>query len=408
MARVVKPLSPSTVANAKAQAMPYKLRDGRGLYLLVQPNGAKWWRFDYTRPGTKRRNTLSIGTFPDVKLKQARERRNEAHALIADGIDPGAKRQAERIAGPDTFEAVAREWLEQTKADRVAPTNTTIQTRMEADLFPYMGARQVNDIRAPELLAVLRRVEARGALIVAKRLRQIAGQVFRYAVATGRAERDPSGDLRGALKSAGGERHHAALTTPAEVGDLLRAIAGYSGSPVTRAALQLSPLVFQRPGELRAMEWAELDLDAAEWRIPAHKMKMRVAHIVPLSSHAVAILHELQPLTGRSKYVFPGARSNQRPMSNNTVNAALRRIGYTGEQMTAHGFRATARTLLAELGWMPDAIERQLAHKASGPLGAAYDRTQFLAERKRMMQAWADYLDGLRTGANVVPIRKAS
>lgn len=407
MAKGVEPLSPSAVANAKAQTTPYKLRDGRGLYLLVQPNGAKWWRFDYTRPGTKLRNTLSIGTFPDVKLKQARTRRDEVRALVADGIDPGAKRQAERIAGPDTFEAVAREWLEQTKADRVATTNAMIRSRMEADLFPYMGARQINDIRAPELLAVLRRVEARGALIVAKRLRQIAGQVFRYAVATGRAERDPSGDLRGALKSAGGERHHAALTTAAEVGELLRAIAGYSGSPVTRAALLLSPLVFQRPGELRAMEWAEVDLDAAEWRIPAHKMKMRVAHIVPLSSQAVTILRDLQPLAGRSIYVFPGARSNKRPMSNNTVNAALRRVGYTGEQMTAHGFRATARTLLAELGWMPDAIERQLAHKASGPLGAAYDRAQFLVERKRMMQAWADYLDGLRAGANVIPLRKA-
>jgi integrase len=401
-------LTPSTVANAKPKAKAYKLADERGLFLLVTPAGGKLWRLKYRRPGTKKENLLALGAFPDVKLKQARERRDEARALIADGIDPGAKRQAERIAGPDTFEAVAREWLELTKADRVEKTNATILTRMEADLLPYLGARQINDIRAPELLAVLRRVESRGALIVAKRLRQTAGQVFRYAVATGRAERDPSGDLRGALKSAGGERHHAALTTPAEVGELLRAIQGYSGSPVTRAALLLSPLVFQRPGELRAMEWAELDLDAAEWRIPAEKMKMRVAHIVPLSAQAVAILRELQPLTGRSAYVFPGARSNKRPMSNNTVNAALRRVGYTGEQMTAHGFRATARTLLAELGWMPDAIERQLAHKASGPLGAAYDRAQFLAERKRMMQAWADYLDGLRNGANVVPIRKAS
>lgn len=400
-------LTPSTVANAKPKAKAYKLADERGLFLLVTPAGGKLWRLKYRRPGTKKENLLALGAFPDVKLKQARERRDEARTLIAEGIDPSAKRQAERIAGPDTFEAVAREWLEQTKADRAETTSATIQTRMEADLFPYMGTRPINDIRAPELLAVLRRVESRGALIVAKRLRQIAGQVFRYAAATGRAERDPSGDLRGALKSAGGERHHAALITPTEVGELLRAIQGYSGSPVTRAALLLSPLVFQRPGELRAMEWAELDLDAAEWRIPAHKMKMRVAHIVPLSAQAVAILRDLRPLSGRSVYVFPGARSAKRPMSNNTVNAALRRVGYTGEQMTAHGFRATARTLLAEIGWMPDAIERQLAHKASGPLGAAYDRAQFLTERRKMMQAWADYLDALRTGANVVPIRKA-
>jgi integrase len=251
-------------------------------------------------------------------------------------------------------------------------------------------------------------------LIVAKRLRQVAGQIFRYAVATGRAERDPSGDLRGALKSPGAERHHAALTSPADVGELLRAIDGYTGSPITRAALVLSPLLFVRPGELRAAEWTEFDLDAAEWRIPAAKMKMRAAHIVPLSAQAVAILNDLYPLTGGAiaskpdapRYVFPGARSRLRPMSNNTVNASLRRIGYTGEQMTAHGFRATARTLLAELGWIPDAIERQLAHKASGPLGAAYDRAQFLAERRKMMQAWADYLDSLRSGAAVIPFKR--
>jgi len=408
-------LMPSAVQNAKPKAKPYKMADERSMFLLVTPAGGKLWRFKYRRPDTGKENLLSLGAYPDVSLKRAREKRDEARRLVADGIDPGAKRKAEASATPDTFEAIAREWLAQTEAKRVESTNRTIKERMEGDLFPWLGMRPIASITAPELLATLRRVEARGSLIVAKRLRQVAGQVFRYAVATGRAERDPSGDLRGALKSPGTERHHAALTFPAEVGELLRAIDGYTGSPVTRSALALSPLLFVRPGELRAAEWTEFDLDASEWRIPAAKMKMRIAHIVPLSMQAVAILRDLYPLTGgiiagkpdAPRYVFPGARSRLRPMSNNTVNAGLRRIGYTGEQMTAHGFRATARTLLAELGWMPDAIERQLAHKASGPLGAAYDRAQFLAERRKMMQAWADYLDALRTNANVVPIRKA-
>lgn len=406
-------LTPSAVTNAKPQAKPYKLADGGGLFLLVNSNGSRWWRWKYRRPGTGKENLLSLGTFPDVSLKRAREKREEARTLLADGIDPGARRKAEATASPDTFAAIAREWMTHTEAERAPETNRMIRQRTEGDLIPYLGDRPINDIRAPELLAALRRVESRGALVIAKRLRQIAGQIFRYAVATGRAERDPSNDLRGALKPSP-ERHHAALTEPADVGNLLRAIEGYQGSPVTRAALQLSPLVFQRPGELRAMEWGEVDLDAAEWRIPAEKMKMRVAHIVPLSSQAVAILRDLQPLTGGGiagkpdapRYVFPGARTRLRPMSNNTVTASLRRIGYTGEQMTAHGFRATARTLLAELGWMPDAIERQLAHKASGPLRGAYDRAQFLAERRKMMQAWGDYLDTLRTGANVVPIKR--
>lgn len=415
MPKRVAPLSPSAVANAKPKAVAYKLRDGRGLYLWIEPSGSKLWRFEYRRPGGGKRNTLSLGDYRDVSLKRAREKQEEARRLLADGIDPGARRKAESSSNPETFAALAREWLEQTSGKRVTSTNKTIKARLEADLFPWLGQRPVKEIKAPELLAALRRVEARGSLIIAKRLRQVAGQVFRYAVATGRADRDPSGDLRGALKSPGAERHHAALTNPAEVGELLRSIDGYQGHYFVRCALQLSPLLFVRPGELRAAEWTELDLDAAEWRIPAHKMKMRVPHIVPLSVQSVEILRELHPLTGGGipakpdapRYVFPGARSRLRPMSNNTVNAALRRIGYTGEQMTAHGFRAMARTLLAELGWMPDAIERQLAHKASGPLGAAYDRAQFLAERRKMMQSWADHLDTLRARKTVVPLRAA-
>ncbi len=406
------PLTDSACRNAKPDAKPKRFTDGGGMYLEVMPNGSKYWRLKYRFGGKEKR--LALGVYPEVSLKEARARRDEARRQLSASIDPGLAKKAAKIAlaGGESFGAIAIEWMAQTQAKRVATTNKTIKDRLEGDILPWLGSRPIKDIKAPELLAVLRRVEARGSLIVAKRLRQIAGQIFRYAVATGRAERDPTGDLRGALKSPGAERHHAALTKPSDVGDLMRAIDGYQGHLVTRCALQLSPLLFVRPGELRAAEWDEFDLHACEWRIPAPKMKMRQAHIVPLSMQAVEILRELLPLTGNGipakpdapRFVFPGARSRTRPMSNNTVNAALRRIGYTGEQMTAHGFRATARTLLAELGWKPDAIERQLAHKASGPLGAAYDRAQFLAERRDMMQAWADYLDKLKQGADVVPL----
>lgn len=398
------PLNDRACRNFKPRTSSYRASDGLGLYLEVMPNESKYWRFKYRFDGKEKR--LAFGVYPSVSLKDAREKRDSARRLIGNGVDPSLAKRAAKIAraGADSFEAVAREWLQQTNAKRAVSTNETIKARLEVDLLPWLGKLHVNEIKAPELLASLRRVEARGSLIVAKRLRQIAGQIFRYAVATGRAERDPSGDLRGALKSPGAERHHAALTEPAAVGALMRAIDGYKGQFITRCALQLSPLFFVRPGELQAAEWTEFDLDAGEWRIPSAKMKMRQAHIVPLSTQAVQILRELYPLTGDGvsakpglpRYLFPGARSRTRPMSSNTVNAALRRIGYTGEQMTAHGFRATARTLLAELGWMPDAIERQLAHKASGPLRAAYDRAQFLVERRKMMQAWADYLDALR------------
>jgi integrase len=403
------PLNGTEVKNAKPEAGKTfsKLPDGKGMYLLVNATG-KYWRMDYRYGG--KRKTLALGVFPDVSLKSARSKCDEARIQLAAGIDPGAAKKAAKIslAGGDSFEAIAREWLAQTDAKRGTNTNKTIRTRMEGDLLPWLGKRPIADIKAPELLAALRRVEARGSLIVAKRLRQISGQIFRYAVATGRAERDPSSDLRGALKSPGKERHHAALTTPSEVGALMRALGGYQGYFVTKCALQLSPLLFVRPGELRSAEWSEIDLEASEWRIPAGKMKMKNAHIVPLCTQAIEILRELEPLTGRGRYVFPSVRTTLRPMSNNTVNASLRRIGYTGEQMTAHGFRATARTLLAEQGWKTDAIERQLAHKASGPMGAAYDRAQYLDERRRMMQSWADYLDGLKHGAAIIPLFKSA
>lgn len=407
MPKQVAPLTPSAVANAKGQSLPNKLRDGRGLYLLVQPDGAKGWRFDYRRPGTGRRNTLSLGRFPEITLKRAREKREEVRALLAEGIDPGAQRQTQREAVAETFEALAREWLGKQRAAMADATYSKATWMFEDLAFPWIGARPVSEINAPEILSVLRRIEARGKLETAHRLKQQCSRVFRYAIATGRASRDPCPDLRGALASPV-VTHRAAITDPLGVGELLRTLHGYQGSFVTACALRLAPLTFVRPGELRHAEWTEIDLDAAEWRLPAGKMKSRKVHIVPLSAQAVALLREIHPLTGRGRYVFPGVRSHQRPMSENTVLAALRRMGYEKGQMSGHGFRAMARSLLAELGWTTDAIERQLAHKASGPLGAAYDRAQYLEERRRMMQAWADYLDSLARGeSKVVPLRAA-
>ena len=348
---------------------------------------------------TGKRNTLSLGTYPDTGLADARRRHAEARKLLAAGIDPGEQRKAARAAGAErvanSFEVVAREWLG--RQGWVEGYRVKVEAWMANDVYPYIGGRPVAELAAPEFLSVVRRVEERGAIESAHRILQNCGQVMRYAIATGRATSNPVPDLRGALASAP-ERHHAAITNPGELGGLLRAIDGYSGDPATRAALKLSALLFVRPGELRHAEWSEIDLEAAEWTIPAGKMKMRQAHLVPLCAQAVAILAELQPLTGRGVYVFPSARGKGRPMSNNAINAALRRMGYTTEQMTAHGFRATARTLLDEaLGYRPDYIEHQLAHAVRDPNGRAYNRTAHLAERRKMMQGWADYLEGLKS-----------
>lgn len=397
-------LTPSAVANAKPQEKPYKLTDERGLYLLVRPSGARWWRFDYRRPDTGKRNTLSLGTFPEVSLKRARERREEARALLADGIDPGQQRQAEREARADTFAAVAADWLERQRASMT--TGTAEKAQWQLSLVPDLALRPVSELTAPEVLRALRKIEAKGTHETAHRVKQRIGQVMRYAITVGLAERDPTADLRGALAPVV-TTPRAAVTDPAAVADLLRALDAYTGQPATAAALRLAPLLFVRPGNLRAMEWAELDLDAAQWRIPAGKMKMREAHIVPLAAQAVAILRELQPLSSRSRYVFPSLRTADRPMSENTINAALRRLGFDKETMTGHGFRAMASTRLNELGWSPDVIERQLAHAERNKVRAAYNRAQYLDERTRMMQAWADYLDGLRAGSsNVIPIRQ--
>ncbi len=382
------------VKQAKGRDKPYKLTDEKGLYLLVRPNGGKWWRFDYRFNG--KRKTLSMGVYPDVSLKEARKRRDEARLQLTNGIDPGEARRAAKGAGKDTFEAIAREWLEKMRPKWVDSHYAKIGRRLEKDLLPWLGNRPIAAITAPELLDCLRRMERRGAIETAHRARVTAGQIFRYAIATGRAERDISADLRGAL-TAKAQRHHPSVTEPAEIGALLRAIDDYHGDHVTRCALRLAPLVFVRPGELRHAEWVEIDLEAAEWRIPSAKMKMNAPHIVPLSRQALAVLNELMPLTGKGKYLFPSVRSADRPMSENTVNAALRRMGYTKEQMTGHGFRSMASTRLNESQlWHRDAIERQLAHSERNNVRAAYNYAEHLEERRRMMQWWADYLDECR------------
>ena len=393
------------VQGAKPKAKRYILKDEKGLYLEVSPSGGKWWRLRYWIAG--RENRLSLGTFPEVSLAQARARRDDARKLLAEGLDPSATRKAEKAeaqAGGETFELVALEWFERFRGKWTAPHAGRILTRLKKDVFPFIGSRPIHEINAPELLSAMRRIEARGAIETAHRALQNCGQVFRYAVACGKAERDPSGDLRGALTPTK-EKHHPSITDPKELGELLRAIDAYQGSHVVRCALKLAPLVFVRPGELRKAEWSEVDLEAAEWRIPAAKMKMRVQHIVPLSRQAVAILRELHPLTGAGTFLFPGVRSSAKPMSENTVNAALRYMGYSTDQVTGHGFRSTASTLLNEQGWNRDAIERQLAHAERNNVRAAYNFAEFLPERRKMMQAWADFLDGLRQGGKVVPIR---
>ena len=405
MARTVAPLSALAIRNARPGDKP--LRDGGGLYLLIQDSGRHLWRLDYRHQGT--RKTLSAGVYPDTSLAAARAVRDAARKLVAAGIDPSQHRRAEKAAGTasaaNTLEAIAREWFAKQSPTWVASHADKIIQRLERDVFPWIGQRPVADVSAPELLKTMNRIVDRGATETAHRALQNCGQVFRYAIVTGRAERNPATDLRGALPPVK-QSHHAAILEPAAIGGLLRAVDSYQGAYVTRCALQLAPLLFVRPGELRQAEWTEIDLDAAEWNIPAEKMKTREPHLVPLAPQAVAILRDLQALTGRGRYVFPSPRTGSRPMSNNGVLSALRRMGYGKDEMTGHGFRAMARTILDEvLQFRPDYIEHQLAHAVRDPNGRAYNRTAHLAERRKMMTAWADYLDTLRGEcANVVPI----
>lgn len=391
------PLTDIAVRNAKPDnSKTLRLKDERGLYLEVSPAGGKWWRLRYWIGGKE--NRLSLGVYPDVSLKEARERRDEARRQIANGIDPSQVRKAgaaEANADKETFEIVAREWFAKYLHTWTDNTATTVITRLEKDIFPYLGSMPIREITAPELLATIRRIESRGAVETARRDLQKCGQILGYAVATGRATRNVAADLRGAIAPPK-KRHFASIHEPKEIGELLRAIEGYKGSLVTRCALKFAPLTFVRPGELRHAEWAEIDMDTAEWRIPAARMKMREKHIVPLSRQALEVLQELHPLTGSSRYVFPGERSFARPMSENTVLAALRRLGYEKGEMTGHGFRSMASTMLHEQGWPSDVVERQLAHGDRDKIRASYNFAQHLPERRKMMQAWADYLDSLR------------
>ncbi len=378
--------------------------------MLLTPSGGKYWRFDYRFDG--KRKTLAFGKYPEVSLKTARERRDGSRRMLADGVDPGEARRLQKAArvalAANSFEMIAREWIAKFSR-RWAPSHTDkVIGRLERDVFPWLGARPIAAITAPELLTTLHRIESRGAVDTAHRALQNCGQVFRYAVATGRAERDPTRDLRGALPPARIE-HYAAITDPDEVGQLLRAIDAFRGTLVVKCALQLAPLLFVRPGELRKAQWDEFDLDKAEWNIPAARMKSKRAHLVPLATQAIATLRELQPLTGHGRFVFPG-RDPQKCMSDAAVNAALRRMGYdTRTEITGHGFRAMARTILHEqLAVERDVIEHQLAHRVGDALGTAYNRTQFIKQRRAMMQRWADYLDKLKAGPPTRRVRRVT
>lgn len=395
-------LTEVAIRAARPQAKPYKVYDEKGLFLLVKPNGSRLWRFKYTHAGVEK--LISLGAYPDVTLKRARDKRNEARKFVADDIDPSARRKAERSAQSDTFAALGAEYMETKRETLTESSWKRDNDQIVKIVGPYLGNRPIDDIEAPELLAVLKRLEKRGVRDTAHKVRALCGRVFRYAIATGRATRDISADLKGALAPKAAQSYPA-ITEPAKVGQLLRAIEGYDGWPTVNAALRLAPYVFLRPGELRAAEWKEFDFDNQEWRIPAERMKMGEQHIVPLSRQVVAILKELEPLTGEECYVFPAIGRHGRPLSESTLGAALRRLGYSNEEMTAHGFRSLASTLLNEQGWNPDLIELQLAHKERNKVRAAYNRAQRLDDRRKMMQAWADYLDGLRTGKKVARSR---
>jgi len=419
----------ATLKAAVQVGKPRKISDGGGLVLEARPTGAGWWRLRYWRDGKE--GLLSLGTYPEVSLKDARQRRDDIRKLVAAGKDPSENRKAEKaerareraskaladagLPGPGTFEHVARMWVSMVHESKVTPAHAQrTLSRLETHVFPWLGRRPIADIEAPDLLVCLRRITARGVVETAHRVKDACGQVFRFGIGEGACQRNPAADLRDQLPSAT-RRHFAAITQPEQAGDLLRNIAAYSGRPVTRSALSLSALLLLRPGELRAMEWAWLDVDGAMLTVPGELMKRKradkgngIPHLVPLAPQALAILEDLRPLTGHGRYVFPSERGGARCMSENTVRAALRALGYSNDEMTAHGFRAMARTMAAErLNVQPEVIEAQLAHTVPDALGRAYNRTQYLDQRRALMIAWADYMDRIRDGAKVLPFKSA-
>lgn len=404
------PLTDVAIRNAKPRDKPYKVGDTLGLFLLVQPSGGKLWRVKYRIDGKEKK--LAIGIYPQVGLAEARRRRDAARELVAAGKDPGREKQREkvrsRIQAETTFDAIAAEFCQKRRRDGQKAWAASTAARSEyllSLLKGSIGKLPITDIEPADVLIAVRKIERKGQLESARRTLQLAGAVFRYAVATARLASDPTRDLRGAL-TAPTVTHYGAIIDPARVGELLRAIDGYEGQPITKLAMQLAPHVFVRPGELRHAEWNEFDFEGALWTIPAGKTKMRKDHLVPLSRQSIAILEDLRALTGPDGYVFPSIRSPKRPMSDNTINAGLRRLGYSTDEMTAHGFRAMASTLLNESGkWHPDAIERALAHGDSDRIRAAYHRGAHWKERVAMAQWWSDHLDQLRKGADVVPIK---
>ena len=401
-------LTATAIKNATPKEKQYKLVDGGGLYLIIRTSG-KYWRYNYRF--AKKQKTLALGVYPSVSLKEARSLHQEAKKQLTSGIDPSHQRKLDKITAnqqaQDSFQAIASEWLSKQKVKWSDSHCSNVVSRLENHIYPWLGSRPIIEITAPELLAVLRRMESRGIHHTALKTKQYCGQIFRYGIVTGRCERDPSADLQGALTTYK-PTSFSAITDPKEIGGLLRSIAEYSGDFVTRQALKLAPLVFVRPTEIRHAEWSEIDIDKALWVIPAEKMKMGKEHIVPLSKQAIEILKETRELTSNGKYVFPSIRSRSRAMSENTLNGALRRMGYTKEEMTSHGFRAMASTSLNSLGYKVDVIERQLAHAERNKVRAVYNRAEYMPERTTMMQQWADYLDGLKAGEvdNVVPIKK--
>ncbi len=410
MPKRIVPLSEVKIRNAKPKDKAFILTDGDGLFLLVTPSGGKLWRFRYYFD--RKRKDIALGTYPEIPLADARQRRDEARRQLANGIDPGAVRKAIKAArneaAANSFETIAREFHIHKKNEWTQDHAATIMTRMEKDIFPWIGAIPITAMTAKDIKGVVDRVKSRGTIEAARRLLTIISQVFTYAISTDRANFNIAQGLKGYLPPTSKTRKHmSAVTDPRELAPLLRAMDAYQGSFVAQCALKLLPLFFCRPGELRHIEWSEVDFESEQISIPAPKMKMRADHIIPLSSQAMAILKELHPLTGHGKYVFPSVRSLSRCMSDNTINAALRRMGFDGSIVVAHGFRATARTLLHEvLQANPYVIEAQLAHRVPDALGTAYNRTTHITERRKMMQLWADYLDGLKAGAKVIPLTR--
>jgi integrase len=406
-------LTDTAIRKAKLSGKAYKLSDSGGLYLLIKPDGARYWRMKYRHTGKEK--LLSFGVYPAVSLADARERREQARRLLANDIDPGAAKKAAKeeksqqaTVAAETFEKVARDWMawRSARGETAGITADKDRWRLNSYLLPYIGLRPIAEITPLELRDVLKKAEEAGKRETASRVKITAGQIFRWAVLEGRTHSDITASLRG-LFTTPKPTHRATITEPVRIGELLRAIEGFGGQFITLCALKLAPLVFVRPGELRKAAWSEIDLEGAVWRIPGERMKMKAPHVVPLSTQAVSVLKELYGLTGAGRYVFPSIRTHSRPMSENTVNAALRRLGYAKDEMTGHGFRSMAASRLNELGWNADAIERQLAHAESNKVRAAYTHAaHYLEERNRMMQAWANYLDDLRSGASIVPFHR--